>query len=161
MRGIGLIVALILAAAAGAAVMYFFKPGGALQPLFGGPGNGVVTCPGNASCPAENRRIREDRIFHGIIVPDAAIQSGAVELCTGASNGHCPADYVGYLVRHIEHTPAQPGDPKPVKSCNPSVSGFCQTNNVWAVYCRNSQSPKKPTSACDVLPELSDPKYKP
>lgn len=162
MRALGYIISLLLAAAAGAATIYFLKlpPPPPLAPG-GGPGNGAVTCPGNAACPSENRDLSGTRAFHGLIVPDAEIQSGRIQLCTGKAVGKCPKNYVGYLIRHIESVPPRPTDPKPIKHCDPSMTGPCKTNNVWALYCANAEKPKAPNSACDALPEISDPGYDP
>ena len=95
MRGIGLIVALLLAAAAGAAGMYYWR-GSPAHSVVPGPGNGVVTCPGNASCPADNRVTQN---YHGIAIPaNLVAPTGPIEICTGVKKGNCPDGLVGYLV---------------------------------------------------------------
>jgi len=159
MRGLGLIVTLILAAAAGAAAMYFLKPAPpAVHELLGGPGNGVVTCPGNASCPNENKAL-DDRSFYGIGAPADTVGPNKIELCDGTAAGHCPAGFVGYLVPHIQ--PPRPQDDGYILTCNPGNSAFCKDHNIAAVFCMNRQTPKAPKTKCDVLLGFKDPNYQP
>lgn len=161
MRGLGLIISLILAAAVGAAVMYFVRPAPAPGPgqgaLLGGPGNGVVTCPGNASCPNESKDNLGSRAFVGIAAPSSMVGVGKIELCDGRPIGHCPEGYVGYLVPHVQ--PKNENNPAYVFWCTPATSPLCSQHDIAAVYCRNPQSPHAPTVACDVLLGFTDPDY--
>jgi hypothetical protein len=169
MRGLGLIVSLLVAAAIGAAAGYFLKPvtgGTPPRPLVDrGPGNGVVTCPGNASCPRGDIQfipqttVTDPRQITGIAAKGADITSGRVELCNGSAAGHCPAGYVGYLVKHTQ--PINQKNPAYVFSCAPTDPGYCGKNNIGAVYCRNPEAPQAPNLPCDVLLGVSDPDYQP
>ena len=158
MRGIGIVISLFVAAAVGAAIMYFVGPHPPLVWPFAGPGNGVVTCPGNASCPTENRSLDGTRAFHGLMVP-ATAKDSTIMLCTGdadASPG-CPRDFIGALVRYD----AANAGPTPLKVCKPGAAAPCSGADVWVLYCENRRKPKAPADICSALPELTNPRYKP
>lgn len=153
MKPVLLIGSLLAAAIAGAAGAYLI-----LQPLAGGPGNGAMTCPGNAACPAENRTSGGPNFkkFHGIAIPSAEVTNGNFLICEGvATSAGCPDKYVGILRR------TQTGD-KALLRCS-NGTGKCRTVDgvtYDALYCENDNTTwGKPGKACPALPLVTDPRW--
>ncbi len=152
MKPVLLIGSLLAAAVAGAAGAYLI-----LQPFAGGPGNGAVTCPGNAACPAENRTSGPNfKKFHGLAIPSAEIANGNFIICDGVDTSKgCPATYVGILRR------SQAGD-KPMHRCSNGTEPCRTVDGVKydGFYCQNDNANGgKPGKGCPTLPLVSDPRW--
>jgi len=92
---------LLLAALAGAIAVYFLRPASPPAPMPPGPGNGAITCPGDANCPDEamTDEANANMEIRGFAIPRNLLagQNPVLKLCDGTTANGCPAGFVGYL----------------------------------------------------------------
>lgn len=137
---------LLLAALAGAVAVYLLRPAVPPAPAPPGPGNGVITCPGDNNCPdvtmaaqsTANMEVRGYAFPKNLLVGDEPV----LKICDGTTANGCPDGFVGYLANQKRFALT-------VENCNGRAP--CKPNYA-ALFCRVDLTLPPKQQACPLVP---------